>query len=122
LVVEDEYDVQDLLHAFLRGLFDDIRPEEYTPSYAGGASRMDFLLKSEQIVIETKVASNSLRDRQIGEQLMIDIQRYQAHPDCKRLICFVYDPHGNIRNPTGLESDLSRVHDKLEVKVIVVSP
>ena len=122
MVVEDEYDVQDLLHAFLRGLFDDIRPEEYTPSYAGGASRMDFLLKSEQIVIETKVASNSLRDRQIGEQLMIDIQRYQAHPDCKRLICFVYDPHGNIRNPTGLESDLSRVHDKLEVKVIVVSP
>jgi REase_DpnII-MboI len=45
--INDEYDVQDLLHAFLRALFDDIRPEEYTPSYAGGASRMDFLLKSE---------------------------------------------------------------------------
>lgn len=120
--VEDEYDVQDLLHAFLRALFDDVRPEEYTPSYAGGASRMDFLLKSEQIVIETKVASTSLRDKQIGEQLIIDIKRYQAHPDCKRLICFVYDPLGNIRNPSGLEADLSRIHDKIEVKVIVVSP
>jgi REase_DpnII-MboI len=106
----------------LRCLFDDIRPEEYTPSYAGGASRMDFLLKSEQIVIETKMASASLRDRQVGEQLIIDIQRYRTHPDCKRLLCFVYDPHGNIRNPTGLETDLTRVHDKLEVKVIVVSP
>lgn len=121
-LIEDEYDVQDLLHSFLRGLFDDIRSEEHTPSYAGGASRMDFLLKSEQIVIETKFASASVRDKQIGGQLMIDIQRYQAHPDCKRLVCFVYDPHGNIRNPAGLESDLSRVHDKLEVKLIVVSP
>lgn len=122
MAIDDEYDVQDLLHTMLRGLFDDIRPEEYTPSYAGGASRMDFLLKSEQIVIETKVASTSLRDKQIGEQLMIDIQRYQVHPDCKRLLCLVYDPLGNIRNPTGLEADLTRVHDKLEVKVIVVSP
>jgi hypothetical protein len=25
--------------------FDDIRPEEYTPSYAGGSSRIDFLLE-----------------------------------------------------------------------------
>jgi REase_DpnII-MboI len=120
--IRDEYDVQDLLHVFLRGLFDDVRSEEYAPSYAGGASRMDFLLKSEQIVLEIKLANASLRDKQIGEQLIVDIQRYQSHPDCKRLICFVYDPDGNIRNPTGLESDLSRIHNELEVKVIVVSP
>lgn len=82
---------------------------------------MDFLLKAEQIVIEAKFASSSLRDKQIGEQLIVDIQKYQAHPDCKRLICFVYDPNGEIKNPQGLESDLSRTHDKVEVKVIVVS-
>lgn len=120
--IDDEYDVQDFLHTILRALFDDIRAEEYTPSYAGGSSRMDFLLKSEQIVIETKVASAYLRDKDVGAQLIVDIGRYQAHPDCGRLICFVYDPEGYIRNPTGLESDLSKVHDKLEVKVIVVSP
>jgi len=29
--------------------FDDTpRPEEYTPSYAGGSSRIDFLLKDEK--------------------------------------------------------------------------
>lgn len=122
LLIEDEYDVQDLLHAILRGLFDDVRPEEHTPSYAGGGSRMDFLLKSEQIVLETKVASSSLRDKQIGEQLLIDIKRYQAHPDCHHLICFVYDPNGYLKNPKGLENDLSRVHDKLKVLTIVVSP
>jgi hypothetical protein len=120
--IQDEYDVQDLLHALLRGLFDDVRPEEHTPSYAGGASRMDFLLKAEQIVIETKFARDGLRDKQLGEELMIDIGRYQAHPDCRRLVCFIYDPHGNVKNPSGLEADLSRLHEKLEVKVIVVSP
>lgn len=42
LVISDEYDVQDLLHALLHIYFDDIRPEEWTPNYAGGSSRVDF--------------------------------------------------------------------------------
>jgi hypothetical protein len=37
--VTDEYDLQDLLHALLHLFFDDVRPEEYTPSYAGKAAR-----------------------------------------------------------------------------------
>ena len=44
LDIEDEYDVQDLLHSLLRIFFKDIRAEEWTPSYAGSSSRMDFLL------------------------------------------------------------------------------
>jgi REase_DpnII-MboI len=55
LRIKDEYDVQDLLHVLLRVHFEDIRPEEWTPSYAGTSSRVDFLLKSEQIVIEAKI-------------------------------------------------------------------
>jgi len=42
----NEYDVQDLLHALLRPWIQDIRPEEFTPSYAGSSTRMDFLLLS----------------------------------------------------------------------------
>ena len=34
--------------------FDDIRAEEWTPSYAGKCARVDFLLKNEKIVIEVK--------------------------------------------------------------------
>jgi hypothetical protein len=120
-VIDDEYDVQDLMQALLRSLFDDVRPEEYAPSYAGGASRMDFLLKAEQIVIEAKMANDKLRDKDIGEQLMVDIQRYSSHPDCKRLICFVYDPNGFVKNPRGLEADLTKKHNGLDVRVIVLS-
>lgn len=120
LVIRDEYDVQDLLHALLKTAFDDVRPEEYTPSYAGASSRMDFLLKLEKIVVEAKMTSSKLTDKLIGEQLIVDISRYQSHPDCQRLVCFVYDPDGFIRNPVALESDLSGKHNELDVHVLVV--
>jgi hypothetical protein len=42
LTFSTEYDVQDLLHALLRPWVGDIRPEEFTPSYAGSTTRMDF--------------------------------------------------------------------------------
>lgn len=119
LNVKDEYDVQDLLHALLRLHFDDVRAEEYTPSYAGGASRVDFLIKKEQVVIEVKKTRTTLKDKHIGEQLVIDISRYRGHPNCKFLFCFVYDPGGYISNPAGLEADLNRTHDGLAVRVFI---
>ena len=119
LEVEDEYDTQDLLHALLHWDFDDIRPEEWTPSYAGGSARMDFLLKQEKTVIEVKKTRKGLGAKEVGEQLIIDIQKYQKHPDCKALVCFVYDPEGRIANPRGLENDLNSDKDGFKVRVII---
>ncbi len=70
LDVSDEYDVQNLLSALLVLYFDDIRPEEWTPSYAGQSARMDFLLKKEKIVVETKMTRKGLADKEIGNQLI----------------------------------------------------
>ena len=123
LNVEDEYDVQDLLHALLLLHFDDVRTEEWTPSYAGGASRMDFLLKNEQIVVEVKRSRPTLKAKEVGEQLIVDIERYHTHPDCKTLYCFVCDPEERIINPHGLEQDLSREpkgDEDLTIRVIIV--
>ena len=122
LIIKDEYDVQDLLHALLLILFDDVRPEDPAPNRAGKASRVDFLLKREKIVVEAKMTSETLRDAKIGEQLIIDINRYQAHPDCQTLVCFVYDPDHHLKNPEALENDLSGKQNDLTVKVIVYSP
>lgn len=120
LIIEDEYDTQDLLHALLHIHFDDIRPEEWTPSYAAGSARVDFLLKKQKIIIEVKKSRQTLKGKQIGDELLIDIQRYRVHPDCKTLICFVYDPEGMITNPRGLENDLNQEFDGLTVKAIIV--
>lgn len=111
LDVEDEYDVQDLLHALLRLHFEDVRPEEWTPSYAGGSARMDFLIKNEQIVIEAKKTRKGLDAKELGQQLIIDIEKYSKHPDCKTLVSFVYDPDGRIANPRGVEGDLNSRSD-----------
>lgn len=117
LAINDEYDVQDLLHSLLVLFFSDVRPEEYTPSYAGSSSRMDFLLKEENTVIEVKY---DLANKDVVEQLAIDITKYRAHPDCKTLVCFVYDPKSQIQNPRGLETDLGKSSTKeLEVFVFV---
>lgn len=119
LDVKDEYDVQDLFHALLRLHFDDIRPEEWTPSYAGTSARMDFLLKNEQIVVELKKTRSGLGAKEVGNQLIDDIARYQAHPDCAILVCFVYDPDGRIANPRGIENNLSPETDALRVQVMI---
>ena len=120
LDVADEYDVQDLLRSLLAVDFHDVRPEEWTPSYAGGAARMDFLLKSEQVVMETKMTRDGLGDRELGEQLIIDIAKYAQHPDCRTLVCFVYDPLGLVSNPVGLQADLERQSNgSLAVRVLV---
>lgn len=117
--IDDEYDVQDLLHAILRLHFDDVRPEEWTGSYAGRASRVDFLLKAERVVVEVKKTRPSMKSGDLGEQLIIDRARYQTHPDCDTLVCFVYDPEGRIGNPAGIERDLEGVQAGLRTRVII---
>lgn len=107
LSFESEWDIQDLLHSQLRPWIADIRPEEYTPSYAGSSTRMDFLLPRYSIVVETK----RIRDRQhaagIGNELIIDIEHYRRHPACQHLWCVVYDPLLLVKNPAGLINDLT---------------
>ncbi len=119
LNVVDEYDVQDLIHALLILDFDDVRPEEWAPSYAAASSRMDFLLKREQIVLETKRTRAGLTAKKVGDELLVDCQRYKTHPDCKMLVCFIYDPEGLIGNPRGLENDLGTAGGELPVKVYI---
>ncbi len=119
LSINDEYDVQDLVHALLKIKIMDIRREECTPSSAGKSARMDIIIKEIETVIEVKMTRNKLRDKEIGDQLIVDIERYKSHPDCKNLICFIYDPHGFIVNPEGLVKDLSGSRGHLNVVVII---
>jgi REase_DpnII-MboI len=119
-VIEDEYDLQDLLHGLLKLHFDDVRAEDFAPERAGGRSRIDFVLKAERLVIEAKMTRAGLAARQVGEQLIVDIERYRSHPDCAALLAIVYDPEQRIVNARTLEADLSGTRDGLVVRVVVV--
>ncbi|WP_291076068.1 hypothetical protein [Hyphomonas sp.] len=124
LTFSNEYDVQDLLHAMLRPWVADVRAEEFTPSYAGASTRMDFLLPGHSTVIETKFVRNGAHAKRIGDELIIDIAHYAAHPDCKYLWCVVYDPDCLIKNVGGLMSDLEGDHSigsgRVSVRVVIV--
>ena len=119
--IRDEYDVQDLLHAILKLHFEDVREEENMPSYAGSSARADFLLKNEKIIVEVKKTRDKLKDKELGEQLILDKEHYHVHPDCKTLICFIYDPDGLISNPNGLINDLSETNSKMNT-IVIISP
>ena len=118
--VNDEYDVQDLFHGLLKLFFNDVRAEEWNPSYAGGSSRSDFLIPEVNTVIEIKKTRPSMTTKELGEQLIIDIAKYKKHPQCSRLICFVYNPDGRVNNPRGIENDLSNCDNDIDVRTIIV--
>jgi hypothetical protein len=117
LEVNDEYDAQDLFHALLKLFFEDIRPEEWTPSYAGAGARVDFILPRVRLAIELKNARPSMTTKELGEQLIADILKYGTHPNVRHLVCLVFDPGGLLANPRGIESDLSQAREGLGVTV-----
>lgn len=119
LSFNNEYDVQDLLHSQLRPWINDIRPEEFTPSYAGSSTRMDFLLPEYSLVIETKVIRDNAHAKKVGDELIIDIEHYKRHPECKTLWCIIYDPNHLIMNSEGLKNDLEDTRKSKDGEVTV---
>jgi hypothetical protein len=117
--VKDEYDVQDLLHAILKLHFEDVRPEEWTPSYAGNSSRIDFLLPRERTIIEAKMTRSGLGQKEVANELIIDVARYAKAPYVDNLVCFIYDPARRCTNPTALEDDLAHSGGHLKVAAVV---
>jgi hypothetical protein len=116
---KNEYDDQFLLRALLVQFFDIVRDEEYTPSYAGSNSRIDFVLPEFGLAIELKHTTASMSDADVGAQLLIDRERYQTHKDVSHLIVLVFDHGGHLRSPRGLETDLQRDHSHPDLTVTV---
>jgi hypothetical protein len=119
--IRNERDLQVLVHAILRLLYADVRPEDPVPVRAGASSRVDFLIRDSGVVVETKMTRKTLTDKKVGEELLIDWNRYQRHPDCRAIFALVYDPERHLRNPAGLEHDLSQDTADIATRVIVVS-
>ena len=119
LDVEDELDVQDLIHVMLRFQFDDVETDEWTPEYAEGSPRKAFLINHGRLAIVAKKTRPGLTAKELAEQVKTDAERYSGRNRCSTLLCFIYDPEGRIGNPRGLEADLTSVSDQFTVDVLV---
>lgn len=62
-LIKDEYDIQNLVHALLLLDFEDVRKEDPTPISSGASSKIDLVLKTENVLVEIKKATSSLRER-----------------------------------------------------------
>lgn len=105
--IADERELQVVVEALLRTLFDDVRPEDYVSSHGGANARVDFVLPEVGVVVETKMARPSMSARKLGEELMVDAGRYPKHPNCDAVLAYVYDPNRCLDNPRGIEQDLT---------------
>lgn len=122
LILSDEYDVQDLLRSILKVFYSDVRAEDYAPSSAWWNSRIDLILPDESIILETKMTNEKLRDKDVWEQIAIDIVRYQNHPSYKTLVVFIYDKWDFIRNKRGLINDLEKQSRNGKEIVVMINP
>jgi REase_DpnII-MboI/Uncharacterized protein conserved in bacteria (DUF2321) len=116
--VEDERDLTDLLRALLHLHFDDVRLESRTPSYSAG-TRTDLLLASAQIAVTMKFVRLGTGEQQLANQFQEDGAFYRKRGGCRRVIEFVYDPAGLLRDSQVVEKMVAACGDDLEVRCIV---
>lgn len=118
--IEQEADLQTVVFSVLRLMFDDVRAEDPVPQAAGASSRVDFLIPEPGVLIETKMTRPGLKDRRLGEELLVDWGRYPTHPECRAIFALVYDPGRYIDNVTALEHDLSQPQGMPPTRVLVI--
>ena len=122
-IIENEYDVQDLLFANIRSVFEDARVEEWTPKHGGKSKRIDIVLPSENTLIEAKFVRDTNHAKSVSDELKIDIESYHSHPACKTLLFIVYDPNNYIIDPSEITTDLSgrrvKKGSSFEVQVLI---
>jgi hypothetical protein len=58
-----------------------------------------------------------MSSKDLGEQLIVDIDKYKTHASVRHLVCLVFDPKGYLNNPRGIEDDLSRPREGLAVTI-----
>lgn len=122
-IVENEYDVHDIIFCLIKAIFKDAREEEWTTNLAGKSKRVDIVIPCAEILLEVKYIRNDNHAKSIVDELMIDIESYYVHPKCNKLIFFIWDPKGYIIDSAIITDDLSGLRNKGDkqffVKVII---
>ena len=93
LKIQNEYDVQHLLYAYLKPLYPLARAEA-SEDTGYGTVRADILLDSEH-VIEVKCTRSSMPQKKLIEELEADMVHYHA----EHIYFFLYDKEKIIENP-----------------------
>lgn len=119
--IDNEYSLQDFVHAILRLHFDKVDNEFPLPPYCGKASRIDFYLKEERIGIEVKYASKDLTANKLRKQLIEDKEQYVKSGFFKEIFFFIYNPQLVLCKPEVF-MDIEENGNDCTVRVIFSPP
>ncbi len=123
LIINDEYDTQDLLRGLLSIEFDSVQAEEYGPRFAGKRSRIDFFLRLESIGIEVKKVRDENHAKKLNVEIILDKEYYSNNPNITQLYFFIYDPHALLLDREDFIEDLERTKsEQFQYLKIVIKP
>jgi len=123
IIINDEYDTQDLLQGLLSVEFDSIQAEEYGPRFAGKRPRIDFFLRLEYIGIEVKRVRDEDHAKKLNEEIIIDKEYYSNNTKITQLYFFIYDPEALLLNREDFIEDLEKNKSKqFQFLKIVIKP
>ena len=121
-LVNDEYDLQDLILGVLRLFDEDTEPEDFAPKMAGTGSRLDWIMRTLEIAVEAKFCRSRDPKRKVRDELLADLGTFESHPKAKGFIAVVFDPEETIDNPVGFIRDLEDHGNKiLPTRIVLIT-
>jgi REase_DpnII-MboI len=121
--LEEEQDLRDLLYVIIKSIFPDARLEEYTRAHAGSAKRIDIVVPGISTVIEVKCVRDARHAKKVADELRIDFESYYVHPDCSKLVAYVWDSNHLLLDRSNFINDLRGLQvkggSKFSVEVMV---
>jgi hypothetical protein len=116
LKIQNEYDIQHLLYAYLKPLYPLARVE-VNEDTGYGTVRTDIFLDSEHVV-EVKCTRNNMKPKKLTEEIEADMVHYNA----EHIYFFIYDKEKILENPRLFkETYESKIKDK-QIHIIIHQP
>ena len=116
LKIQNEYDIQHLLYAYLKPLYPLARAE-VSEDTGYGTVRTDIFLDSEH-VIEVKCTRNSMKLKKLTEEIEADMVHYSA----EHIYFFIYDKEKIIENPQLFRNTYENKVKGKQVHIVIHQP
>ena len=116
LKIQNEYDVQHLLYAYLKPLYPLARAE-VSEDTGYGTVRTDIFLDSEH-VIEIKCTRNNMKLKKLTEEIEADMVHYSA----EHIYFFIYDKEKIIENPQSFRNTYENKVKGKQIHIVIHQP
>lgn len=104
-IINDEYDVQDLLFSFLIMNFPETDVEDPSQRVATVSSRQDIIIQNLKLIIEIKHFKSGDTWSAMKKDIDSKIQTYSQKNNFDQIIIFIYNPDLALKNPDIIERD-----------------